>query len=590
MNSAQKSQQTGSDLPQRPECYGDFCYRPLDHADGEDIRLLSLYPGSFHDPIRCDIFHASLQFEVEYEAVSYTWATEDGDTSLSKQIACAYVGETETTDLMVTVNCASALRRLRDESHERTLWIDAICIDQRNRSERSHQVELMAEIYSNALQVLAYLGEEDLGFGSRSLWTDSARRVLALKKLFAKRWVSRVWVIQEVALAQKVVMITGNVACHLDSELLCRIRGRARAHGLHTPGPLAWDPIVNASTRDLLSMLHISRNCFSSDPRDKVYGLLGLTGERLQSLIKVDYSQSVEEVLTRAAAAIITCREDLDILAYAALSSLGTRHMEGRLPTWVPDWTEHREDTTVRPQFQSAEMGPWRSLAKLSGLRRTYMTKWDEVVYIPSVWNITSSSRSYLTVRAHCIGTIDGISRQVDSLSEGQLSSWPSPHMFSHQLAMLLDRKIDPPFWPPEFRWLLASSKAQEASFQGESEKRLSAPDILSSFARTDLTSFCTELNRLGKNKKLFRAGYLPAIASACFQEGDTVWAVDGCTVPLILRTLEDRKYAILGDCYLLGLRQLDCWAETGTANSKEWHFDPFRQMDARGTQTIKIY
>lgn len=197
----------------------------------------------------------------------YTWATEDGDSSLAKRISCAYVGETETTDLLVTVNCASALRRLRDQSHERILWIDAICIDQRNSSERSHQVELMAEIYSNASQVLAYLGEEDLGFGSRSLWTDSDKRLLALKKLFAKRWASRVWVIQEVALAQKVLMVTGNVACHLDSELLCRIRGRARAHGLQTPGPLAWDPIVNASTRDLLTMLHVSRNCFSSDPR-----------------------------------------------------------------------------------------------------------------------------------------------------------------------------------------------------------------------------------------------------------------------------------------------------------------------------------
>lgn len=318
---------------------------------------------------------------------------------------------------------------------------------------------------------------------------------------------------------------------------------------------------------------------------DKVYGLLGLTGERLQSLIKVDYSQSVEEVLTRAAAAIITCREDLDILAYTSSSS-GTRHTKGRLPTWVPDWTEQRNETTVRLQFQSFEIGPWRSLDKLAGQRRAYLSEPNTVVYVPSVWNATHSSRPHITVRAHCIGTIDGISRQ----TEGQISGWPSPHMFSHRLAMLMNQKIDPACWPPGFQWLLAHSHAQETPFQGKPEKNLSAPNTLSPFARTDLASFCTELNRIDDNKKLFRAGYLPAITSSTFEEGDTVWAIDGCAIPLILRSLDDRKYAILGDCYLLGLRQLDCWAETGTGNKKEWHFDPFRRMDARGTQTIKIY
>lgn len=66
-----KMQQIVSDQPSRLGRCRDFYYRPLDFADGEDIRLLSLYPGNFQDPIRCDIFHASLQFEIEYEAVSY---------------------------------------------------------------------------------------------------------------------------------------------------------------------------------------------------------------------------------------------------------------------------------------------------------------------------------------------------------------------------------------------------------------------------------------------------------------------------------------------------------------------------------------
>lgn len=249
MEMNEEGQQPVSSLPLLLRHTRYFHYRPLNYTDGEDIRLLCLHPGSFHDPIRCDLFHASLEFEIEYEAVSYTWATEDGDASLSERIACGYVGELEAADLAVTKNCFSALRRLRDTSHERMLWMDAISIDQSNREERNHQIELMARIYSLAWQVLVYLGEEDLGFGSRGLWSDSEKRLLALKKLFAKRWASRVWVIQEFALAQRVMMITGDVACHMDADLLTRIRGRARAYGLYVPGPLAWDPTLNASTK-----------------------------------------------------------------------------------------------------------------------------------------------------------------------------------------------------------------------------------------------------------------------------------------------------------------------------------------------------
>ena len=118
-----------STLPFASERIHNFKYRPLRHIEGEDIRLLILCPGNFGDSIHCVIFHASLSFDIDYEAVSYTWATEDGDASLSQQISCAYSGEPDTSELFVTVNCAAALRRLRDKTYERALWIDAICIE-----------------------------------------------------------------------------------------------------------------------------------------------------------------------------------------------------------------------------------------------------------------------------------------------------------------------------------------------------------------------------------------------------------------------------------------------------------------------------
>jgi hypothetical protein len=388
----------------------DFQYRPLNHADGEDFRILCLYPGELHEPIRCDLLHSSLDADIEYEALSYSWATEDGDDSLSQRIECAYVGDEETAEFLVTSNCASALRRLRLSSQERFLWVDAISIDHKSVQERSHQVGLMAEIYSGASQVLVYLGEEDLGFASRSLWLDSERRQSALTKLFSKRWVSRAWVIQEVALARKLLMVTGDASCAMDANLMSRIRGRAKISRLQVPGPLAWDPLASAPTRDLLTLLLVSRHCDSTDPRDKIYSLLGLVGERLQSLITIDYSQSVEEVLTRTAAAIIVCQEDFEVLAYASLS-LGSRHTEKGLPTWVPDWTEPVDDMTLRPQFQRSKIGPWRSLEKLSGssssAKELAAMDWGAAVHIPSKWPIDPSWTPSIIVRAHCLATID---------------------------------------------------------------------------------------------------------------------------------------------------------------------------------------
>ena len=453
-----------------------FRYRPMVTEDGEDIRLVCLYPGRYRDSIRCDILHANFGSDIEYEALSYTWATEDGDAILSEQIDCAYIGDTQTQRLMVTVNCASALRRLRNAFEERILWVDAIAIDQSDREERNHQVGLMDRIYSTASQVVAYLGEEDLGFTSPGLWSDDSRRRMAMEKLFAKRWVSRVWVIQEVALAQRVMMVTGEVSCHLDAGLLSRIRARARAYRLQVPGPLAWDPMVNA-TRDLLTLLDMSRNCHSTDPRDKVYGLLGLTGERLQDLIKVDYSESVEEVLTRTATAIIICQEELHILAYA--SSDPTFLIAGaRLPSWVPDWTQPNNTTPARHQLQHRAIGPWKSLDKHSGSQATYSTAmdWKKVVQVPSSWPTTTDLLPSLTVRAHCIGTIDSICQHND----GETMKWKTAQAFGSGLKALVSEDVSPLMWPHHYQWLLQSPSELVVSSPYEERRKLALPDTLS--------------------------------------------------------------------------------------------------------------
>jgi hypothetical protein len=129
-----------------------YQYRRLNYKLGLEIRLVVLYPGHKSDDLVCDIIHSNLLDKPAYEAVSYTWATLEGDASLSAHVFC------RGKKIAVTKNCESMLRTMRRQGTNRMIWVDAICIDQENSEEKNHQVRLMATIYSNASQVVAYLG------------------------------------------------------------------------------------------------------------------------------------------------------------------------------------------------------------------------------------------------------------------------------------------------------------------------------------------------------------------------------------------------------------------------------------------------
>lgn len=125
-------------------------FPPLD-SQSNDIRLLALMPGVGKTMIRCKQVNASLDDDISYEALSYAW----GDPHSKAFI------EFESLPFPITANLYSALQQLRPISAPRYLWIDALCIDQTNVSEKSHQVQLMGDIYKRAARVLVWLGEAD---------------------------------------------------------------------------------------------------------------------------------------------------------------------------------------------------------------------------------------------------------------------------------------------------------------------------------------------------------------------------------------------------------------------------------------------
>jgi hypothetical protein len=178
-----------------------YSYSPLSPGA---IRLLRLMPhanaSTETTKLQCELFKYSLQDLGKrthlYEALSYTWGGDAKPCSIT-------IGE---QNLNITTNLYTALLRLQDRSLERIIWIDAICINQKDPKERGQQVQLMAMIYSKAHRVLVWLGEaahniegalEDIQRIAHEKSTERSNKKMnqeAISDLLQRLWFQRIWV------------------------------------------------------------------------------------------------------------------------------------------------------------------------------------------------------------------------------------------------------------------------------------------------------------------------------------------------------------------------------------------------------------
>lgn len=191
-----------------------------------EIRVLTIQKGTGDDPIECTLETRPLTYKnpkesiKRYEALSYHW----GDPKDPLEIKI-YTLQPPAKRHRVGQNLYQALKQLRLPDGPRTLWIDAICIDQTNTGEQNSQVSIMAEVYSEATRVCVWLGPESedsdlaLSFISRVINLDDFDRLAvdptiskewgALSSLMKRKWFSRRWVIQEIALAKRATLYCG---------------------------------------------------------------------------------------------------------------------------------------------------------------------------------------------------------------------------------------------------------------------------------------------------------------------------------------------------------------------------------------------
>lgn len=310
-----------------------YVYEPLDVSQ-PSFRLVRLIQGE-ESEIKCDLWHAAIydaEDAIEYEALSYTWGSNDKPHSI----------EINGRSLSVTKSLLEALQHLRQKNEDRILWIDAICIDQNDLKERGHQVQQMPAIYENARQVIIWLGfstqDTDLVFSHmqqlerqsfnytckdwapaddrwKFLWSSvtlSMKRVdggnvsrqrAVFNGLLARPWFQRVWVLQEVAKARRAKVMCGNktVSSHIFAVMSTLLEARPETHEQAVldimPGSsrkYSWW----VESRDLCTLLSKFCKAKASDPRDIIYALLGISSDAYDTdALRPDYSKSLEDVI-----------------------------------------------------------------------------------------------------------------------------------------------------------------------------------------------------------------------------------------------------------------------------------------------------
>lgn len=306
-----------------------------------EFRLLSVWPASSTEsPVIADLFVERLQSpHVHYNALSYTW----GDSS---SIEVIVVNGRETP---FTKNLRLALQNLRQRSQSSgdpiRIWVDSICINQHNMTERNEQGAQMGRIYSQARCVAIWLGDaSETSKAAMQLLNDChklkrdneiIRRVVndgtggrALTELLQRRYWNRMWVFQEIVLSQSAMVYCGNLSARWDVfRRLDRISGSPSLWpGLEIRSGwilalrraffgIAQFCIEKEEAVDMKNVLQPTRNLQASDPRDKLYALLGVCDSA--SFPTPNYSKTATEVYVDFTRSFISHNNDLSILLTA---------------------------------------------------------------------------------------------------------------------------------------------------------------------------------------------------------------------------------------------------------------------------------
>lgn len=303
----------------------DFEYDCLSASASK--RLLKVLPTKLNDLIQIQLWQES--DAVPYRCLSYTWGAPTPVFPINVNGRTMYVGKNLCEFLDV------AVERFANE----LLWIDAICINQKDDTEKSVQVQRMGDTFKEATEVFVWLGnDESIArlFGKARNYTPPERLSKSLRepaiRLAVHDYWKRAWLIQELALARVLRLLCGSSETTIDQLKTCCDKA-----GLFddTPSIPIWQvvrfcdrmnvPFMNRLTSKWALRLSIpslfrfiqqnpgivsyrppfsvwslvGRKALCTDTRDRLYSILAITGHA--KTFEVNYRESVVETFWRAA-------------------------------------------------------------------------------------------------------------------------------------------------------------------------------------------------------------------------------------------------------------------------------------------------
>ncbi|KAI4237629.1 MAG: hypothetical protein LQ349_001719 [Xanthoria aureola] len=552
----------------------EYEYTPLDKKAGE-IRLMTLLPGRFNAPICITLKTKVLSLAniPKFQALSYAWGS-DVECLNIHVVAGRGVQGVRSAALSVTRNLFEGLKHLRQTRRSTVLWIDQICVDQKNLEERGEQVLRMPDIYSLAQGVTVWLGpEEDNSNVAMEILNDvgqdlavdwglqeyevnpysslysrgldlSPQQWLSIMNLLSRSWFDRLWVVQEVCLARKWVRMVcgfkvipfvtfGNAVVYLGSlnkginatkrETIVGIR---RLFQTKSQGGNRLDFVL----RD-------TRHCECKDKKDRVYAVLSLLPEREKLGILPDYTISAPDVFENLIVQQLKSFKTLRLLGYCLIKN---RSMD--IPSWVPDWSI---DPKMHPlEIVSADLGARAHAYSISkgvlAVTGVCVTVVHEVKNdLPQ--SIPEDSMGSARVFRQLLSTLVGQDRSDSSLSK------------LHSLCVTLCAgRLSESSMPPRAFWPTSQDIHDFLTWLSELSLLESAkpPDLCCSSPRVIGTINFMKQGRLLITTADGRLGLAPEGTEA----GDRICVVLGCNSPLILRPRDSLNHEVVGECYMDGV------------------------------------
>jgi len=406
----------------------------------------------------------------------------------------------------------------------------------------------------------------------------------ALQKMLRLQWWTRLWVVQEFVLSREATLALGSVS--VPGELLYDFCRSYLKHNL--PGacchfsatwkisPEVWQDIVSIrltpltffnlqlgrsqmmySTQDksmavspFLEHLWLLRHKAATDPKDKIYALLGLMQGQNDLLLIPDYTLSIAETFARATSALIKSDGNLNAL-------IGPRLHRPDMPSWVMDLLPAENAGSVLFFQNILKRIKWCNVFNACGLHKLRYTlktgtlelrgiRVDQVSETAAAWEEGSVAQPFIAWEKLADCSSKKVYPSACTKAEAFWRSMLRDTIRVHQKDSETIRRAndsDDSTYQCFRKWLIGDEEAKDQNLTASP----GFADIRKSFF----------IATKGQDFFTTRQGFMGLGESV--QAGDEIWVLFGGQVPFVLRPYSsDSKhvncYYMVGDCYVHGI------------------------------------